>query len=170
MKTYFECYMFFCIMIRKLEDIGSLHAQLLKRFGLLYISTLGIINIRYFVTLSMGFHWDIRALPTPSYKVVFDYLKYWGGCGIIEAWEIGSHLLNFMGVPPQLCRLNGQLILAIFRNYVCVGTLPPNELDWWYLVLQHLRGWFSLAIWLQAIPKQRFLYVLLSWSNTNNRW
>ena len=69
---------------------------------------------------------DVKALPTPSYQVVFDYLRYWG---MWFNWTLRNVFLfdELRGVPQQLCRMKEKLICH------------QDEVDLCHQVLQHSR-------------------------------
>ena len=49
---------------------------------------------------------DVKALPTPSYHVVFDYFREWLN------WTIRNEFLfdGLRGIPQKLRRMKGKLI------------------------------------------------------------
>ena len=49
-----------------------------------YVTNVGFVYWKTIVTFSMGF------LPIPSYKLVFNYVKYWGLC---YNWSIRNGLI-----------------------------------------------------------------------------
>ena len=78
-----------------------------------------------------------RVLPTPTYKVVLDYLRY---LGMWYSWSFRNGFLfaGLSGVSQHICRIKGQLFWQ-FSQLCCMGTLSPDELDLCHLVIQHLR-------------------------------
>jgi hypothetical protein len=78
-----------------------------------------------------------RVLPTPTYKVVLDYLRY---LGMWYSWSLRNGFLfaGLSGVSQHICRIKGQLFWQ-FSQLCCMGTLSPDELDLCHLVIQHLR-------------------------------
>ena len=79
-----------------------------------------------------------KAMPTPSYKVVFYYLRY---CGMWFNWTMRNGYLfdGLHEVAQQVRRMKGKLIWQ-FSHLCCMGTLSQEEMDLCHLVLLHLRG------------------------------
>ena len=84
---------------------------------------------------------DDKGMPAPSYKVMVDYLRYWG---MWFNWTMRNGFLfdGFHGVTQQLHKMKGKLMWQ-FLQLCCMGTLSQHEVDLFHLVLQQLRG-FSL--------------------------
>ena len=89
-----------------------------------------------------SFNWvfidDDKGMPAPSYKVVFDYLRYWG---LWFNWTMRNGFLfdGLHGVTQQLRRMKGKLMWQ-FSQLCGLGTLSREEIEVCHLVLQHLRG------------------------------
>ena len=66
-----------------------------------------------------------KALPTPSYHVVFDYFREWLN------WTIRNEFLfdGLRGIPQKLRRMKGKLIWQ-FSQLCCMGTLFQDEVDY----------------------------------------
>ena len=79
-----------------------------------------------------------KVMPTPSYKVVFYYLRYWG---MWFNWTMRNEFLfdGLHGITQQIRRMKGKLIWQ-FSQLCCMGILSQEEIDLCHLVLQHLRG------------------------------
>ena len=79
-----------------------------------------------------------KVMPTPSYKVVFYYLRYWG---MWFNWTMRNEFLfdGLHGIAQQIRRMKGKLIWQ-FSQLCCMGILSQEEIDLCHLVLQHLRG------------------------------
>ena len=74
------------------------------------------------------FNWvfidDDKGMPAPSYKVVFDYLRYWG---MWFNWTTRNGFLfdGLHGIIQQLRRMKGKLIWQ-FSQLCCMGTLSQE--------------------------------------------
>jgi hypothetical protein len=66
-----------------------------------------------------------RVLPTPTYKVVLDYLKY---LGMWYSWSLRNGFLfaGVSGVSQHICRIKGQLFWQ-FSQVCFMGTLSLGE-------------------------------------------
>ena len=102
---------FFCTTIEE-DDIHRLiTCPLAKAIWVLYITNMGIfIEQCLFVS---PFKWvfidGVRCLPTLSYQVAFDYLRY---SRMWYNWSLGSGFMfdGLCGVPQQSLRSKGKLI------------------------------------------------------------
>ena len=84
------------------------------------------------------FNWvfinDGKGMPAPSYKVVFDYLRYWG---MWFTWTMRNGFLfdELNGVTQQFREVD----VAIFATMLSGDVVPRGDKGM-SLVLQHLRG------------------------------
>ena len=69
---------FFSLWLRKMPNIGSLHVWLLKPFRVVISQIWSSITCNILSPFKWVFIIDDKGIPAPSYKVVFDYLRYWG--------------------------------------------------------------------------------------------
>ena len=120
MKKYLEWDMFIKCMVAKaiwvvISQIwASIIASILPPFKLVFID-------------------DDKVIPTPSYRIIFDYLGYWG---MWFNWTMRNRFLldGLLGVT-QLYRDESEVDLATFAS-----TLSQDEVELCHLVLPHLSG------------------------------
>ena len=85
---------------------------------------------RHILSPSTWVFMEDKAMPTPSYKVVFDYLRYWG---MWFNWTMRNGFLfdGLHGVTQQLRRMKGSLF-GNFHTYVVWGHCPKRR--WTYVI------------------------------------
>ena len=67
-----------------------------------------------------------KVMPTPSYKVVFYYLRYWG---MWFNWTMRNEFLfdALHGIAQQIRRMKEKLILAIFTTMLYGDLVPRGD-------------------------------------------
>ena len=117
-----------------MPSIDSLHVRLLKPFWVVISQIWASITRNILSPFNWAFINDDKGMPAPSYKVVFDYLRYWG---MWFNWTMRNGFLfdELNGVTQQFREVD----VAIFATML-YGDVVPRGDKGMSLVLQHLRG------------------------------
>ena len=132
---------------------GALKCQQISN-GISFFYTMTEKDVRYwFLTcvrvnkpcrlclLENNCHFSMGLLPSPSYKVGFKYVKYWGLCYNWSVWN--GFLFDDLHRVPQHVHWFKRKLIWLFSQPSSKGILSLEELTLCHIVQHHVRDFMS---------------------------